>query len=169
MSKSLPSGNLTAESSYFNSSVQVTHTIMSFANSIKDELFFFSFLLTPQVQSMTTSTSASTRYRSRTPGPGEESRRGTGAGLGSSSDCIYSLGESVNGLELYRCPSPPLNTTTTGANSGFRGGGGGACPAVWTAGLKRYGGTDFDAYCLQQGLSRSESLSLTCRCVFLIF
>uniref|UniRef100_A0A158R6Y3 Membrane associated guanylate kinase, WW and PDZ domain containing 2 n=1 Tax=Taenia asiatica TaxID=60517 RepID=A0A158R6Y3_TAEAS len=114
------------------------------------------------IQSMTTSTSASTRYRSRTPGPGEESRRGmgagTGAGLGSSSDCIYSLGESVNGLELYRCPSPPLNTTTTGANSGLggNGGGAGAGAAVWTTGLKRYGGTDFDAYCLQQGLSRSN-------------
>ncbi|KAL5960508.1 Membrane-associated guanylate kinase WW and PDZ domain-containing protein 2 [Taenia solium] len=112
------------------------------------------------IQSMTTSTSASTRYRSRTPGPGEESRRGmgagTGAGLGSSSDCIYSLGESVNGLELYRCPSPPPNTTTTGANSGLGGNGGGAGAAVWTTGLKRYGGTDFDAYCLQQGLSRSN-------------
>ncbi|KAL5109735.1 Membrane-associated guanylate kinase WW and PDZ domain-containing protein 3 [Taenia crassiceps] len=108
------------------------------------------------VQSMTTSTSASTRYRSRTPGPGEESRRGTGAGLGSSSDCIYSLGESVNGLELYRCPSPPLNTNTSGVNPGFGSSGGGFSAAVWTTGLKRYGGTDFDAYCLQQGLSRSN-------------
>nr|CDS17897.1 membrane associated guanylate kinase ww and pdz [Echinococcus granulosus] len=107
------------------------------------------------IQSMTTSTSASTRYRSRTPGPGEEPRRGTAAGLGSSSDCIYSLGESVNGLYLHRCPTPPLDTATTGANSGF-GSGSGASAAIWTTGLKRYGGTDFDAYCLQQGLSRAN-------------
>ncbi|VDM24977.1 unnamed protein product [Hydatigera taeniaeformis] len=109
---------------------------------------------------MTTSKTATTRYRSRTPGPGEESRRGTGvgtgAGLGSSSDCIYSLGESVNGLELYRCPSPPLNLATPGANVSFGSGCGGASTGLWTAGLKRYGGTDFDAYCLQQGLSRSN-------------
>ncbi|VUZ49364.1 unnamed protein product, partial [Hymenolepis diminuta] len=91
--------------------------------------------------STTISTSGSTRYRSRTPGPGEEPRRDGVPGLGNSSDCIYSLGESLNGLELFRCPSPPSN-----------GGG------VWTAGLKRYGGTEFDTYCLQQGLSRNNLL-----------
>ncbi|KAM3180895.1 hypothetical protein ACTXT7_015420 [Hymenolepis weldensis] len=93
-------------------------------------------------KSTTISTSGSTRYRSRTPGPGEEPRRDGVPGLGNSSDCIYSLGESLNGLELFRCPSPPSN-----------GGG------VWTAGLKRYGGTEFDTYCLQQGLSRISALS----------
>lgn len=105
---------------------------------------------------MTTSTSTSTRYRSRTPGPGgEELRRSVvGGGLGSSSDCIYSLGESLNGLDLCRCPSPPFNNTG-GENSS--GGGGGPGADVWTAGLKRYGGTEFDTYCLQQGLSRSKS------------
>ncbi|VDO00042.1 unnamed protein product [Rodentolepis nana] len=90
---------------------------------------------------MTTSTTASSHQRSRTPGPGEEPRRDGYPGLGSSSDCIYSLGESLNGLEVFRSPSPITNS----------GG-------VWTAGLKRYGGTEFDAYCLQQGLSRDSVL-----------
>ncbi|KAM7537184.1 hypothetical protein Aperf_G00000063463 [Anoplocephala perfoliata] len=102
------------------------------------------FPVSPKIQSMTTSTSTSTRYRSRTPGPGEEPRRDGALGLGSSSDCIYSLGESLNGLEVFRCPSPPANA----------GSGGGA----WSAGLKRYGGMEFDAYCLQQGLSRNNPL-----------
>lgn len=87
-------------------------------------------------------TSTSTRYRSRTPGPGEESRRDGTLGLGNSSDCIYSLGESLSGLDVFRYPSPPTNGT---------GGG-------WAAGLKRYGGTEFDTYCLQQGLLRSKSV-----------
>ncbi|VDD79869.1 unnamed protein product [Mesocestoides corti] len=108
------------------------------------------------VQSVTSA--GSSRYRSRTPGPGDShnsrlASSGGGGGtavMGSSSDCIYSLGESLSGLDLCRSPSLTLQSPSMAAPPGS------LVPAAFGGGLKRYGGTDFDAYCMQQGLSRNN-------------
>lgn len=91
--------------------------------------------------------SGSSRFRSRTPGP-DDRRSMMSSALGNSSDCIYSLGDSLSGLDLVS----PISKYS-------------ACNQMtvdWpVSGLRRLdsgadGANNLDAFFSQRGFSRSE-------------